>query len=101
MGVGGAMADAEGLSLAKGALSALGLADPRLTLGDVSVHRALLDACGLSDRAMAFVLGALQDLEHGPDALERAWQQADKVGLLASGRPFRSSARLYPRDGRP
>ena len=84
VGVGGAMADAEGLSLAKGALSALGLADPRLTLGDVSVHRALLEACGLSDRATAFVLGALQDLEHGPDALERAWQQADKVGLLAS-----------------
>ena len=73
-----------GLALARGALSGLGLKDVELTLGDISVHRALLEACGLSERAIAFVLGALQDLVDGDDAVQRAWQQADKLGLLAS-----------------
>ena len=84
LGVGGPMADAEGLALARGALSGMGLKDVQLTLGDISVHRALLEACSLSERAIAFVLGALQDLVDGNDAVQRAWQQADKLGLLAS-----------------
>ena len=83
LGVGGPMADAEGLTLARGALSALELDDVHLTLGDISVHRVLLEACGLSDRAIAFVLGALQELVRGTDATEQTWQQADKLGLLA------------------
>ena len=84
LGVGGPAADAEGLALASGALTALGLNDVRLTLGDISVHRALLEACGLSERATGFVLSVLQDLVDGGGDVQRAWQQADKVGLLAS-----------------
>ena len=84
LGVGGPTADAEGLALAKGAVSALGLDNARLTLGDISVHRVLLEACGLSERAIAFVLGSLQDLQHGSDAAGQVWQQAGKVGLLAN-----------------
>ena len=84
LGAGGPMADAEGLGLAKGALSALGRTSTQLTLGDIAVHRALLEACGLSERAINFVLGALQDLVQTPDASERAWAQADKLGLLTA-----------------
>ena len=84
LGAGGPMADAEGLGLAKGALSALGSTATQLTLGDIAVHRVLLEACGLSERAINFVLGALQDLVHSPDGSERTWAQADKLGLLTT-----------------
>ena len=84
LGVRGAMADAEGLALASGALAALGLNDVRMTLGDISVHRALMESCGLSERAINFVLGSLQEMAQGPDAMGRIWEQADKLGLLAS-----------------
>ena len=83
LGAGGPVADAEGLGLAKGALSALGRTATQLTLGDIAVHRVLLEACGLSERAINFVLGALQDL-HSPDGSERTWAQADKLGLLTT-----------------
>ena len=100
LGIGGPTADAEGLALAQGALSALGVGDVRLTLGDVSVHRVLLEACGLSDRAITFVLESVHELEGGPDGLEQAWQQAEKVGLLIlDDRSYRLPAFINELEG--
>ena len=99
LGASGPRADAEGVSLAMGALAALGVAEVRVALGDISVHRALLEACGLSDRAIDFVLESVNDLEGGPDALEKAREQASKVGLLATGdRSGRLTAHLRGLD---
>ena len=78
-------ADGEVLALACQGLSALGLSDCRLVLGDLGVFNQLLEEWGLSERARVFVLSHVGALREGRRGLEAVRERAQKFRLLSSG----------------
>ena len=77
-------ADAEILSLSCTALSSLGLSGYRLEMGDFSVAYRLLESLGLSERAIAFILGSMAELKKGPEGLASVKERASQLGLLTT-----------------
>ena len=64
LGLHGASADAEAVTLLCDALASLGLHDYRVTLGTVAFHRALVDSLGLGGDDRAKLLEALADRDY-------------------------------------
>ena len=77
-------ADAEVLSLSCMALTSLGLSGHHLELGDLGVLHRLLESLGLSERAVAFILGSISDLQLGQEGYARVCERAKQLRLLAS-----------------
>ena len=78
-------ADAEILSLCCRALTTLGFSGLRLEVGDIGIPRQILESLGLSERAIAFILGSIPELTGGPDGLSRVRERAEQLRLLAAG----------------
>ena len=85
LGPSGPRADSEGVSLATGALEELGITDYELVIGDLSVHRGMLEAFGLSERAVVYVLEALTQLASGAEGLANVKHRAGQMALFDSG----------------
>ena len=81
----GPRADAEVLSLSVNALSSLGLRGHRLVVGDLELLGRLLGSLDLSERAMAFILGSMQDIARGQEGRDAVEDRAAQLRLLESG----------------
>ena len=81
----GPKADAEVLSLCVNALSSLGIKDHRLVVGDLELVSHLLGSLGLSERAMAFILGSMQGIARGQEGRGAVEERAAQLRLLESG----------------
>ena len=82
IGASGPEADAEVLSLACQLLTLQGLADLRLSIGDVGAVHALLDQFGLSERAQLLLLAGVGDMRDGNAGVARVKQRAEAMGLF-------------------
>ena len=89
VGPGGILADAEVLSLAAKVPSQLGVEGWWLELGDLDVLNSVLDPVGLSERARAFIAGAVPRLRHEkgamPQLLPQLLEEARHLHII--GRP--------------
>jgi len=85
LNVSGPKADAEVLSLSVNALSCLGIVGHRLVVGDLELVSRLLGSLGLSERAMAFILGSMQDIARGEEGRGAVEERAAQLRLLESG----------------
>ena len=76
-------ADAEILSLSCTALSSLGLSGYRLEMGDLGVFYGLLEALGLSERAVVFIVSSITELRRGEEGFASVWERAKQLRLVA------------------
>ena len=79
-------ADAEALMLACQGLSALGVEDLKLVLGDLGVYNRLALQMSLSERARVFLLDNVSRLRGGADGLRAVGDRAAKFRLISDGR---------------
>ncbi len=87
LGSGHPRADSEILALASQGLSALGIGNVQLVLGDLGVYNELTGYLGLSERARVFVLSNVGQLKQGIKGLEAVQDKARKFRLLSNGSP--------------
>ena len=78
-------ADAEALTLACQGLSALGVSNIKLVLGDLGVYNRLALQMSLSERARVFLLDNVSRLRSGADGLRDVSNRAAKFRLMSNG----------------
>ena len=78
-------ADAEALMLACQGLSALGVEDLKLVLGDLGVYNRIALQMSLSERARVFLLDNVSRLRDGADGLQAVSDRAAKFRLMSDG----------------
>ena len=78
-------ADAEALTLACQGLSALGVKNFTLVLGDLGIYNRIAAEMSLSERARVFLLDNVIRLRNGSDGLNDVSRRAKKFRLISNG----------------
>ncbi len=85
IGIDGIQADVEVLGMAWRGLREAGLQGHRMRVGHLGALHGVLAAFGLSDSAMLFIIGGIQDLKSGHADVDGLTRQAREIGLLRDG----------------
>ena len=85
IGADGALAEAEVMAMACGALASFGLESQRMVVGDVGAVYGLLKQFKLSERATYFLLYSMTELRDGAAGLDSVRARGQELGLFDSG----------------
>ena len=85
IGAAGALAEAEVMAMACGALASFGLESQRIVVGDVGAVYGLLKQFKLSERATYFLLYSMAELRDGETGLESVRARGHELGFFDSG----------------
>ena len=78
-------ADAELLTLAAGAVAAVGIGGYRLRLADLDVLDSVLDTVGLSERGRAYIVANMNRVGTAPAGIDALLRRAAELRIVAGG----------------